>query len=121
MSPTQSAVSKRFEILAEQLEGPKRDSGKGASPQGSTSELLRQAEHRPALCYEQLGDTDRQLAAFRSAVEIDPRRVPARMGVAATLASLGQVSGALEEYRQIGRLEGMAATGDFEAGPFAGS
>ena len=32
-----------FEILAEQLEGPKRDSGKGASPQGSAPELLRRS------------------------------------------------------------------------------
>ena len=36
------------------------------------------------------------------------------MGVAATWFRSGKVSEALEEYRQIGHLEGMAATGDFE-------
>ncbi len=102
-----------FEILAEQLEGPKRDSGKGASPQGSTSELLR----RSSIAWHSVTSNWAIRIAnwrhFASAVQIDPLWVPARMGVAATLASLGQVT-ALEEYRQIGRLEGMAATGNFE-------
>ena len=89
------------------------DSG-GKLAQGTAPEILKDVEYRLALCYEQLGDSDAQLAAFREAARIDPLYVPARMGVASTLSSLGRVSEAMEEYRQIGRLEGMAAKADFQ-------
>jgi len=108
------AASLAFVDVAQQLEQPKEKGSSGEAQQGNTPELLKEVECRLARCYEQLSDTEAQLAAYRKAAHIDPLWVPARMGVAATLSTLGQISEALEEYRQIGRLEGMSATGDFE-------
>ena len=71
-------------------------------------DLLKEVECRLAICYEELGDTNAELAAYRRAARIDPLWVPARLGIAATLASLGQIDDALEEYDQIGRLNGEA-------------
>jgi tetratricopeptide (TPR) repeat protein len=107
-------ASLAFEDVARRLEQPHENAGGGQVQRGATPELLKEVVFRLARCYEQLGDTEAQLAAYRKAARIDPLWVPGRMGVAATLSSLGQVSAALEEYRQIGRLEDMAATGDFE-------
>jgi cellulose synthase operon protein C len=97
---------------------PRENGGHGEAP-GETSpakfsgDWLKVVEIRLGRCYEELGDMEAQLDAYRKAARIDPLSVPARLGVAATLSSLGRVSEALEEYRQIGRLEGMAAQADF--------
>jgi tetratricopeptide (TPR) repeat protein len=94
------------------LEAPSRKPG-STQVRGTTArELLKQLECRLAVCYQQLGDPDAQLAAYRKAAGIDPLWVPARLGVAATLGSLGQINEALEEYRRIAGLKGGAAAAD---------
>jgi tetratricopeptide (TPR) repeat protein len=52
-------------------------------------------------CYEQLGNPDLALAAYRRASAADPLWVPARAGVASASLTLGKIDSALEEYRAI--------------------
>jgi tetratricopeptide (TPR) repeat protein len=52
-------------------------------------------------CYEQLGNADLAVAAYRQAVTLDPRWVPARLGLATASLSLGKIDDALDEYRTI--------------------
>jgi cellulose synthase operon protein C len=107
------AASQLFEMVARQLAQPGENTGPDRGQDGAT-ELLKEVEYRLARCYEQLGDSEAELAAFRKAARIDPLWVPARLGVASALSSMGQISEALEEYKQIGGLKGMAAQADFE-------
>ncbi len=66
-------------------------------------------------CYERLGDLDQRHAAYRRAVAIDPDPdpdplwVPARLGLAETLAALGKIEEAIEEYRVVKPREPGAA------------
>jgi tetratricopeptide (TPR) repeat protein len=109
-----SVAAKVFAEVARQLERPDQDLG-GTAVEGTTArEVLKDAECRLAICCEHLGDSGAQLAAYRKAARLDPLWVPARMGVAATLASLGQIPDALEEYRQIGKLKGATAAADVD-------
>ncbi len=57
-------------------------------------------------CYEQLGDHDRRLAAYRRAVELDPASATARHGLGAALLESGRVSEAVGELWQVVRLPG---------------
>ncbi len=77
----------------------------------SWPDLLKQADFYLGQCYEQLGNADQQLAAYRRAVAVDPFWVPARAGVAAALFSLGRIEEALEEYRHLVRLKGASPDG----------
>jgi tetratricopeptide (TPR) repeat protein len=52
-------------------------------------------------CYEQLGNPDQALAAYRQAAAADPLWPAARAGVASACLTLGKVEAALEEYRAI--------------------
>src|SRR5262249_24423417 len=52
-------------------------------------------------CYEQLGNPDLALAAYRLASAADPLWVPARAGVASASLTLGKFDAALDEHRVI--------------------
>ena len=106
------AAAKAFTEVAQQLERPDQKLGSTGIQGTTANELLKDVEFRLAICQGHLGDSDAQLAAYRKAAHIDPLWAPARMGVAATLASLGQIHEALEEYRQIGKLKGMATAAE---------
>ncbi len=51
--------------------------------------------------YQQIGDFDRQISAYRRAVTLDPSWFPARERLAGALLAVGRVDEALEEYRNI--------------------
>src|SRR5262249_34554884 len=59
-----------------------------------------------ARCYDQLGDSDRAYAAFSRAATLDPRSVPARLGMAVAKARMGQLPEAIAQYRRLSRLPG---------------
>lgn len=63
--------------------------------------LSKQADYLLGKCYEGLGNTDLQLTAFRRAASVDPLWVPARLGVAGALFTMGNVDEALREYAEI--------------------
>jgi tetratricopeptide (TPR) repeat protein len=66
--------------------------------------LSRDANLLLGRCYQQFGEADRALAAFRRAVPADPTDplwVPAVGGVAEAEAALGQVDAALGTYRKL--------------------
>jgi tetratricopeptide (TPR) repeat protein len=81
---------------------------------GNTSEVLKDAYLGLANCYEKLGNQELQLVAYHNAARVAPAWPPARLGIAATLVALGQVNEALEEYRQISQLEGLAGIANSE-------
>ena len=54
-----------------------------------------------AQCHEHRGETDRQLAAYEKAVQLDPNSVPARLGLALTCAALSRTERALELFQQL--------------------
>jgi tetratricopeptide (TPR) repeat protein len=64
-------------------------------------DLARRVELMLASCYEQRGEVDRQVAAYRRALTVDPLWTPARLGLAAALATQGKIDESLAEYRQI--------------------
>ncbi len=69
----------------------------------------RQVDLLLATCYELRGEPDRQLAAYRRALAVDPLWLLPRLGLAATLAATGKLDEALQEYRQIlPRVPGVA-------------
>lgn len=79
---------------------------------GSASFLEQQAILASLLlgrCCEQLGDLHRAKSAYGRALAHDSRSITARMGLARTLAALGQRSEALDQYRQIIRIPGAPA------------
>lgn len=66
--------------------------------------MLREANLQLGRCYQQLGETERCLAAFRRAVPNDPTDplwVPALQGVAEAEAASGQADAALATYRKL--------------------
>lgn len=67
-------------------------------------DLLKQSDYLLGRCYEGMGNPDLQLTAFRRAASVDPVWVPARLGVAGALASMGNVDEALREYGEIVKL-----------------
>jgi len=81
-----------------------------ARPQlNARGDLLKELEFWVAGCYEHLGNTGEQLAAYRRSLDVDPLWVPARAGLAAALASAGQIDEALREQRQIAARPGAGA------------
>lgn len=64
-------------------------------------ELSRRADILLGTLYEQLGNTDLQLAAFQRVLAVDPRSVPARLGKAAALTTAGRPEEALALYRTL--------------------
>ncbi len=73
-------------------------------------ETLRQADNLLGTCYQRMGNTDRQLAAFRRAVNLDPLSVSARTGVISALTAAGRIEEALAEMQQLVRLQGAPAS-----------
>jgi tetratricopeptide (TPR) repeat protein len=61
--------------------------------------LARLSNYLLAECYDRLASPDQQLAAYRRALESDPKWLPGRRGVASSLASLGKLDQAITEYR----------------------
>jgi tetratricopeptide (TPR) repeat protein len=64
-------------------------------------DLLKQSDYLLGRCYEGLGNSDLQLMAYRRAASVDPLWVPARLGVAGALFTMGNVDEALREYAEI--------------------
>jgi tetratricopeptide (TPR) repeat protein len=62
-------------------------------------ELVLQANLWLGECYGRLGHNDQEEAAFRRALEADPQSLAARRGLAKSLAALGKLDQAIEEYR----------------------
>lgn len=67
-----------------------------------TPELLLQTHLMLALCHQRLGNSDLQLAAYRSAIEVDGSSIPARFGLAAATAIAGRDDEALALYERLG-------------------
>jgi tetratricopeptide (TPR) repeat protein len=65
-------------------------------------ELARRTDLMLGRCYEQLGKSDQQLAAYRRAVTAAPLDVAGQLGLARALVAVGRPDLALEEYRKIG-------------------
>ncbi len=63
-------------------------------------------------CYGRLSNPDAQLALFRRAVDADPEWEDGRVALAATLANLGQIDAALDQYNygQVRERPGVAAS-----------
>jgi tetratricopeptide (TPR) repeat protein len=77
-------------------------------------ELTTEADLALSACYQQLGDSERQLAAARRAASASPLLVSARYAVASSLLALGRVHEALSEYRQMVSLAGSPAIAKVE-------
>jgi tetratricopeptide (TPR) repeat protein len=71
-----------------------------ADPQ-ARPEYRKQVHLLLAECHAQLHNPDQQLLAYRQALKIDGRWLPARRGLAATLAALGKLDEAVAEYRAL--------------------
>jgi tetratricopeptide (TPR) repeat protein len=67
----------------------------------SVPALMLQCDLLLGMCYEQLDDPARQLAACKRVLELDSASVPGRQGLAAALWALGQADQAIEQYRVI--------------------
>jgi tetratricopeptide (TPR) repeat protein len=69
----------------------------------SLADLTKQADLLLAENYEELGNPERQLAASRRVLDRDPLSIPARLGQANALLTLGHTDSALEAYRALAR------------------
>jgi tetratricopeptide (TPR) repeat protein len=67
----------------------------------SSSGLASRASVVLGRCHEQLGDSDRQLAALRRAVVLDASSASAQLALAAALRRMGRIEEALEQYREV--------------------
>ena len=70
---------------------------------GSGSEWVGRANALLGLCYEQLGDVELQLAAYRRAVSHDGHWTLARLGLAGALLANGRVDEAQTELKQVAK------------------
>jgi predicted Zn-dependent protease len=59
-------------------------------------------------CYARLGDADRSFAAYSRVAALDPRSVPARLGMAEARRNMGQITDAINQYRTLMRLPGAS-------------
>lgn len=79
------------------LEGLRQEVANDAS-------LTRQTNFLLGRCYEQLGEDDRRLAAYRAAIpgdSSDPLWIPSTLGVAESETAMGKVDAALATYRKL--------------------
>jgi len=74
-------------------------------------DLLKRVDLCLGECYHQLGNADQQLTAYRRAVQADPLWIPARVGLASALLSTGRIEEALQEFRQLMRMDRAPAAG----------
>ncbi|HEY7314568.1 MAG TPA: tetratricopeptide repeat protein [Gemmataceae bacterium] len=66
--------------------------------------LTEQAGLFLAFCYERLGDADRANAAYHRVLALDSRSIRARIGIGRTLATMGQLTQAIDQYQQVLKL-----------------
>jgi tetratricopeptide (TPR) repeat protein len=64
-------------------------------------DLVRDCNLLLGRCWEQLGDAERQQAAYRRVVKADPLSVPGCLGLGAALEALGKTEEALQVYQRI--------------------
>ena len=89
-------------------------SAKDLSSKTELASVARRAYLSLGRCYAELGNTDLQVAAYRRSLGIDGGGVDdrltleARTGIAAALVDMGQIVGAIEEYRKNLYLPGVA-------------
>jgi tetratricopeptide (TPR) repeat protein len=74
-------------------------------------ELASQVNLYLGQCYEQLEDPDRQLAAYRKAVTLDPSSMLAHFRFASALLAVGRTTEAVREFQQLQRLPHAPAAG----------
>ena len=74
-------------------------------------DITKNADFWLGQCYERLGSPDQQLAAYRRAKTADPLWAPASAGVAASLLAAGRLEEALDEYRELTRLDNAPVGG----------
>ena len=84
---------------AQQVRGATGEAQDSATP---TKPASPQQQRDQAETLLQAGQADQALALYQALVRADPQDRDSRMGVAASLAALGQVNEALAEYEQIG-------------------
>lgn len=72
-------------------------------------DLLKQVDFCSGICYEQLGEPDLQLTAYRRAASVDPFWAPPRVGIATGLLAMGRTEEAFQEYQQIMTLRSAPA------------
>ena len=66
-----------------------------------SDELLKQSDFLLALCYQNMGNPDQELAALRRALTIDPLWIPARQALAAALQRSGRLQDSKSELSKI--------------------
>jgi len=74
-------------------------------------DLAASADYWLGNCYGELGDTERQLASYRSAVAENLSWLPPRLAAVAVLESMGRLDEAMDEQRQILKIDGTFAGG----------
>jgi tetratricopeptide (TPR) repeat protein len=69
--------------------------------EGASPELVSQVDLLLGQCYERLNDSERRLAALKSAAETNPKAVPTRLEWANALAAEGKFDEAIAAYRAL--------------------
>ncbi len=69
-------------------------------------DLVKQADLMLGACYQQMGNADQQLAAFRRAVNADPQSAAGRLGIVSALMAAGRIEEAIAEMRNVAHLRG---------------
>lgn len=82
----------------------------GSKADNPQARFVQQAGLLLGHCCEQIGDADRALTAYGRVVAKDPRSIPGRIGLASGLASQNRHSEALDQYRQLTRIDGFPKT-----------
>ena len=77
----------------------------GIRPVVTSAEWANDVDLLLALGYEHLGDSDRQLAAYRRVVDREPLSSRGRFGLGSTLFTLGRFDEALREYQRMDDLQ----------------
>ena len=71
-----------------------------ADPAAHQPDLLKQVDLWIGQCYQQTGNTEQELAAYRRAVTTDPTYFAARDGIAQLCINAGRFGDAVAEYQQ---------------------
>src|SRR5207253_5433987 len=66
-----------------------------------SSDLSKQIDLYLGQAYQQMSQTDEEYAAYRRAILADPSLLPAHLGMAKALVSLGRIDEAVEVYRRM--------------------
>ncbi len=79
--------------------------GRVASAVEDLPEVSRAAFGLLGQCYREIGDVDQAQGAYRRALGVDPSWIPARLGLADSLAGTGRLEEAIGEYRALERVD----------------